>query len=811
MGKKAIFAAILVIILVSFVYAASFKSLLKSSDNGLSLKDMKKKGILTGDFYDSIQDSPDRALTIIVSFDKKPKDYKSIIKDNGGKILYDYDIIEGLAIEVSSKDIEKLGKIKGLNRIEQNQIHQIFLNDTIPLIGANESWGLGYDGEGIRVCVLDTGINYSHPALGGCTQNDFLTGNCKKVIAGWNFVDNNNNPYDDNSHGTHVAGIIASNDTRLRGVAYNASLLIAKVCNAQGVCDGAKEIAGIQWCVSQGAEIISMSLGSIENYTNYCDMGDSLYDTISAAVNAGIFFSVASGNNYNTTGISSPACNSKVTSVGATKKDDTIADYTNRGKILDLLAPGSAINSTINGTFGLKQGTSMAAPHVAGLAALMLQKIPELTPAQLEYFMKQTGKPIPDADSGLTFPRINASAAVRNSFKMGTLQPYTITDYTDVGQNQTSYFKVGVKCVGGPCGNVFGLLNWSYNGTSLIYDTGTSNSCFNEVDVASEFAVRFTPLSYPFTIKKVRFYTFNTNSFNLHIREDNSGGPGADLITPLEVTPTSGGWVEKNLPQPVTISSGDFYVSYEELIPHNGIYVDDSTNDERSWYSDGSSWFRLYEVTSNYNRLMIRVNDYSEQGIVPATPGAKPFFTTSNQPQTCENMNDGNTCDLAWNVNATGDYGLYSLFALFNSSYPLTPALSNKTIITIETESISITLGFSSISFGNVNPGDTKMISSYNVTIDATTNVNVDLYQKGTNFSVNNQNISIQNMNWINDSTNQGAAFTMKEGYDNKIENIASGGKYLNMTYWLSIPAGQTAADYESQITIKAVKTGTSP
>src|SRR3989338_7120208 len=131
-------------------------------------------------------------------------------------------------------------------------------------------------GKGETACVIDSGIDYTHPDLGGCTNDTFLAGNCSKVIAGHDFKNNDTNPIDDQGHGTHVAGIIASTNETYRGVAPDATLVAIKVCDntTGGNCADEDIINGIDWCINNASKynisVISMSLGG-GSFTTYCD------------------------------------------------------------------------------------------------------------------------------------------------------------------------------------------------------------------------------------------------------------------------------------------------------------------------------------------------------------------------------------------------------------------------------------------------------------------------------------------------------------------------------------------------------------
>ncbi|MBI2129306.1 S8 family serine peptidase, partial [Candidatus Woesearchaeota archaeon] len=298
---------------------------------------------------------------------------------------------------------------------------QIDLLTSAPQINATKLWGLTYNGTNITglgqtVCILDTGIQYTHPALGNCTNTTFLGGNCTKVLGGYDYVNTDWDPYDDNGHGTHVAGIVASMNDTYKGIANNASLIAIKVLNSAGTGSTANIIAGIDWCVNNASRynitVISMSLGTSVLYTGYCD--DSYASTaasINSAIAANISVFAATGNNGNTTAIVSPACIQNTTAVGAVNSNDAI--FYNRNNITDVLAPGVSIISTYTTSgYATFSGTSMSTPHAAGAAALLrqyrkLETGASLTSLQVENALK-TGKNITDSSgSNLNFTRID--------------------------------------------------------------------------------------------------------------------------------------------------------------------------------------------------------------------------------------------------------------------------------------------------------------------------------------------------------------------------------------------------------------------
>ena len=219
-------------------------------------------------------------------------------------------------------------------------------------------------GDGVRVAVFDTGIEGAHEDL--------------VVVGGVNTI--NDHPYDTdlNGHGTHVAGIIAGlhNDLGIMGVAPNVELFSVVVFNEDGVGSTSNIVAGIEWVISQGIPLMNMSLQS-EGYSF------ALERAIEEAHALGHIIIAAAGNNGEDGGpdtMSFPARYDGVIAVGATTEDNTIASFSSYGPTLDLVAPGASIRSTFtSNSYSTQSGTSMAAPFVTGVVALMLSLNPALT------------------------------------------------------------------------------------------------------------------------------------------------------------------------------------------------------------------------------------------------------------------------------------------------------------------------------------------------------------------------------------------------------------------------------------------------
>ncbi|MBD2205318.1 S8 family serine peptidase [Calothrix sp. FACHB-1219] len=317
----------------------------------------------------------------------------------------------------------------------------------VDMVKAPEVWARGYTGQDIVVAVIDTGVDYNHIDL----QNNIWTNTGEVAnngidddgngyiddIHGWNFVENSNDPIDRNGHGTHVSGTIAgeNNGTGVTGIAYNSRIMPVKVLNDSGSGSISSITQGIYYAVNQGARVINLSLGS--DFPN-----NSLASAIEYASSKGVVVVMAAGNNGLPI-LSYPAsyANRWGLAVGAVDRNNQIAEFSNTPGISQLAyvtAPGVDIYSSLPGNqYGSYNGTSMAAPHVAGVVALMLSANPSLTDAQVRQFMTQT------AGNGGQNPDVGLSAGwladefiaeiARNPAKFSTVN----FDDNAIAENQT--------------------------------------------------------------------------------------------------------------------------------------------------------------------------------------------------------------------------------------------------------------------------------------------------------------------------------------------------------------------------------------
>ncbi|UJF33637.1 S8 family peptidase [Paenibacillus hexagrammi] len=240
-------------------------------------------------------------------------------------------------------------------------------------VGAPDVWSRS-TGQRIRIGVIDTGIDYNHPDL----RNS--------IARGVNLLNRNLLPFDDNGHGTHIAGTIAaaSRHNGIIGVAPRAIIHPVKAFDYNGSAYVSDIIAAIDWCVHNELDIINMSFG-MKTYNR------SLEYAVLNAYYRGTIIIASTGNDGKRKTIDYPARFPQVVAVGATTRTQKIAPFSNRGKQIDVYAPGERIYSAwLHGKYNELSGTSMATAHVSGVVALMLAVKPTLRPQQIKNILRRS-------------------------------------------------------------------------------------------------------------------------------------------------------------------------------------------------------------------------------------------------------------------------------------------------------------------------------------------------------------------------------------------------------------------------------------
>jgi cell wall-associated protease len=229
------------------------------------------------------------------------------------------------------------------------------------------------------IAVIDTGVDSRLADLENKVRTDL----------GYNFVSRNTNALDDNGHGTHVSGIIAAesnNHYSMTGINHATKIIPIKVLDSSGSGDTETIASGIKYAVDNGANVINLSLGG--SYSRVIEA------TLKYAASKGVTIVAASGNEQSPM-LSYPASSRYVIAVGATNRSDIVSDYSNYGDGLDLVAPGTDIPSLLpNGNVTYMDGTSMAAPHVAAIAGLLLSQNPKLEPEDVRKTLTETAENI---------------------------------------------------------------------------------------------------------------------------------------------------------------------------------------------------------------------------------------------------------------------------------------------------------------------------------------------------------------------------------------------------------------------------------
>jgi subtilisin len=359
-------------------------------------------------------------IDVLIGFEGTPN--PGLVRAFGGEIYAEFTIVDVIAARIPQQAADALQKRSEVSYVELDKpmyatsqtipwgINRVFKDETYPF----PTW-LKSKGAAIKVAVLDTGIDGSHEDL-----HLVLKG-------GDNTIDAGSSSYDDgHGHGTHVAGTIAATDNTVGvvGVSPGIDLYAVKVLSDSGSGSTSSVIAGIEWAVYSKIHIVNMSLGGGGT--------TSLKDACDNAYGAGVLLVSSAGNSGNRRGtgdnVSYPAAYDSVIAVAASDSSDSRASFSSTGPAVELIAPGVSILSTLPGNkYGSYSGTSMASPHVAGVAALVWAADPGLSNEQVRNILRTTAEDLKLSSNHQGYGLVRADLAVAAVFPTDPEIKYTLT------------------------------------------------------------------------------------------------------------------------------------------------------------------------------------------------------------------------------------------------------------------------------------------------------------------------------------------------------------------------------------------------
>jgi MYXO-CTERM domain-containing protein len=368
----------------------------------------------------------------LVLFDRPAR--AALTERAGAAVRRRFATLPALAITATPRVAEALHAQPWVRAIDPDEGGAGQLLEALPLVGLDAVRSAGFDGTGITVAVIDSGIDSAHPDLAGTVIDEacFCGNNC--CPGGVATAHGPGSALDDNGHGTHVASTIAGQGVLgPRGGAPGAKLVAVKVLDQNlGFCCMSDVVAALDWIATEHPEVdvVNLSLGGIQLYAGDCDaLNGALGASIDALRAQDVLVFAASGNDHSATSMRAPACIASTLSVGAvwdadvgaqseycvepTTAADQVACYSNASATTDLLAPGGVVFASWRlGSTASRSGTSHAAPVASACAAALREAAPDRDADELEALLEATGRILTDPKNGTRYPRIDCASAL---------------------------------------------------------------------------------------------------------------------------------------------------------------------------------------------------------------------------------------------------------------------------------------------------------------------------------------------------------------------------------------------------------------
>lgn len=298
--------------------------------------------------------------------------------------------------------VDTLYQTLGLYRDIEVHVQDTDAND---IVMATPLHDLGYTGAGVNVAILDTGIDYNHPELSS------------SYVGGYDFVNEDSDPLDDHGHGTQMAGVITSDglNPTTKGIAPEAGIVAMKIQDENGSGFLSETAESVYYVVDNfNVTAISISISSSEPIDLICDPHlQYYYDAVQYALDHNVMVVLIAGNvGSKGIGVGAPGCLSNDLTIGSTDNDDEVSSFSGYGPLVDLYAPGRSLYTcNLDSGYTFKSGTSLSAPLVAGIVALLKEKKPDATVAEIRQVLVDTADLIEQPDESV-IRRVNAARAI---------------------------------------------------------------------------------------------------------------------------------------------------------------------------------------------------------------------------------------------------------------------------------------------------------------------------------------------------------------------------------------------------------------